>query len=58
MARNDYECEAGHRFEHMRMHGDEKPTICTVEGCNEAVEIIWDCEPGDYFGTMGIIDRL
>lgn len=58
VARNNYECAAGHIFEHVRYHDEEKPTLCTVEGCNEPCEINWQCEPGEYFGTMGLTDRL
>ena len=58
-ARNTYICKNGHKFEHVRKHGEEAPTKCLKEKkCAEPVEISWDCEPGDYFGTMGLINRL
>jgi len=67
-ARNTYICDKGHKFEHFRKHGEEAPNMCSYyfEGdaksaghaCASPIQMSWDCEPGDYFGTLGLIDRL
>ena len=60
-ARNTYICTLGHKAEYIRKQGEDKPTTCTYyyQGvCGHELEIAWDAEPGDYFGTMGLINRL
>ncbi len=58
-ARNTYICHNGHKFEHVRAHGEDAPTQCLKEEkCAESIEVLWDAEPGDYFASGVLIDSL